>query len=57
VEKITWAYKDEGHVLEGGKGMLLWRTEDKTILNNVTLNSCHSPKEQHIRKKDSTKWN
>lgn len=59
VEKINRAYKDEGHIWEGGKGVLLWRTEDKTILNNVTLNWCHTLKEQKIKKKGKTpqrKW-
>lgn len=39
VEKITQEYKDEGYALERGKGhYLLQRTEDKTILHNITLN-------------------
>lgn len=58
VEKITQAYKDEGHTWEGGKGV--WgRTEDKTILNNVTLNWRHTLKEPKIKKKGKTpqrKW-
>lgn len=44
VEKIIQVYKDEGHIWEGS-------TEDKTILNNVTLNFHHTPKEQQKTKK------
>lgn len=60
VEKITQVYKDEGHNWEGGKGVSLWRTEDKTILNNGTPNWHHTLKEQKIKKKGKTpqrKWN
>lgn len=42
VEKTTQGYKDEEHILERGKGhYLLQRTEDKTILHNITLNYSH----------------